>query len=50
MKKIIMMLVTMFMILSLVACGSGKETGSSETAETGSYVVTENQQSRSQKQ
>ena len=41
MKKIIMMLVTMSMILSLVACGNSKETGSSETAETGSSVVTE---------
>lgn len=41
MKKIIMMLVTMSMILSLAACGNGKETGSSETAETGSSVVTE---------
>lgn len=41
MKKIIMMLVTMSMILSLVACGNSKETGSSETAETGSSVVAE---------
>lgn len=31
MKKIIMILVTMSMILSLVACGNSKETGSSET-------------------
>lgn len=31
MKKIIMILVTMSMILSLVACGNNKETGSSET-------------------
>lgn len=41
MKKIMMMLVTMSMILSLVACGNGKETGSSATAETGNSVVTE---------
>ena len=41
MKKIIMMLVIMSMILSLVACGNSKETGSSETAETGSSVVAE---------
>lgn len=30
MKKIIMMLVTMSMILSLVACGNSKETSSNE--------------------
>lgn len=41
MKKIIMMLVTMSMILSLVACGNSKETGSDETAATDSSVVVE---------
>ena len=41
MKKIIMMLVTMSMILSLVACGNSKETGSDETATTDSSVVVE---------
>lgn len=41
MKKIIMMLVTMSMILSLVACSNSKETGSSETAATDSSVVVE---------
>lgn len=41
MKKIIMMLVTMSMILSLVACGNSKETGSNETAATDSSVVVE---------
>lgn len=41
MKKIIMMLVTMSMILSLAACGNSKETGSSETAATDSSVVVE---------
>ena len=34
MKKIIMMLVTMSMILSFVACGNSKETGNSETVAT----------------
>lgn len=42
MKKIIMMLVTMSMILSLVACGNSKETGSSETdIENNSTVANE---------
>lgn len=41
MKKIMMMLVTMSIILSLVACGNGKETGSSETAATSSSAVGE---------
>lgn len=42
MKKIIMILVTMSMILSLVACGNSKETGSSETdIENNSTVANE---------
>ena len=41
MKKIIMMLVTMSMILSFVACGNSKETGNSETVATDSSAVSE---------
>ena len=42
MKKIIMILVTMSMILSLVACGNSKETGGSETdIENNSTVANE---------
>lgn len=42
MKKIIMILFTMSMILSLVACGNSKETGSSETdIENNSTVANE---------
>lgn len=42
MKKIIMMLVTLSMILSLVACGNSKETGSSNTeVSSGSAVIEE---------
>lgn len=41
MKKIIMMLVTMSMILSLVACGNSKETSSNEIVTTSSSSVTE---------
>ncbi len=41
MKKIIMMLVTISMILSFVACGNSKETGNSETVATDSSAVSE---------
>lgn len=41
MKKIIMMLVTMSMILSLMACGNSKETSGNEIGTTNSSSVTE---------
>lgn len=41
MKKIIMMLVTMSIILSLVACGNSKETSGNEKGTTNSSSVTE---------
>lgn len=41
MKKIIMMLVTMSMILSLTACGNSKETSGNEKGTTNSSSITE---------